>query len=375
MCMKRFFCRSVLVFLYVALLFPVSVFSQNLLMNGSFEEENICTEFIKNCAPEGWISTSLKSDYYFDDVKHAFDGQHFVGLVIPEVYGRRPSHFLRSRILCRLRKDAVYHLEFYIRSAHNDLDSVGVYFSPDDILYRKEGMRNATPQLWITSALPSRETNEWQKLAFLYKATGEEQFISIGSFKTQGHRYPGRPDLGSDFYFFIDKISLTPMNAHEKICAEAETIRAEEYEMDLRHGLLEKIVYRYKKSPPVITTTGMTLLQQVDTLIIPDVLFATNSYALNKNAHSLLDSFITRIHDATLDSVVIEGHTDSTGSGQLNKTLSVNRAESVAAYVEKHIGKEIITRGRASERPVADNRTPSGRQLNRRVEIYLYYHD
>ena len=44
--------------------------AQNLLMNEGFEEENICTEFIKNCAPEGWISTSLTSNYYFDDVKH-----------------------------------------------------------------------------------------------------------------------------------------------------------------------------------------------------------------------------------------------------------------------------------------------------------------
>src|SRR3954470_5126715 len=124
--MQRFFA--------LILLLPMGLSAQNLLMNGSFEDENICTEFIKNCAPEAWISTSLTSDYYFDDPAHAFDGQHFIGLVIPEVYSRRPNQYLRSRLLCGLRKDAQYRLEFYIRSAHDDLDSVGVYFSADDIL-------------------------------------------------------------------------------------------------------------------------------------------------------------------------------------------------------------------------------------------------
>ena len=61
---------------------PSVLLAQNLLMNGGFEEENICTEYEKNCAPEGWISTSLYADYYFDDAPNAFEGNHFVGLVL-----------------------------------------------------------------------------------------------------------------------------------------------------------------------------------------------------------------------------------------------------------------------------------------------------
>ena len=53
-----------------------------------------------------------------------------------------------------------------------------------------------------------------------------------------------------------------------------DSIRQEEYEMNARHALLEKMVYLYKKNPPVVETPR-TVIQRIDTLIIPDVLFAT----------------------------------------------------------------------------------------------------
>jgi outer membrane protein OmpA-like peptidoglycan-associated protein len=73
-----------------------------------------------------------------------------------------------------------------------------------------------------------------------------------------------------------------------------------------------------------------------------------------------------------IDSVIVEGHTDSQGSVALNQKLSINRAASVALYLQTQIGNSLFTRGLASEKPVADNRTATGRQKNRRVEIYIY---
>jgi hypothetical protein len=54
--------------------------AQNLVPNGSMEDENICTEYLKNCAPEGWIVSSLQSNFYFNDPAAAYHGQHFIGL-------------------------------------------------------------------------------------------------------------------------------------------------------------------------------------------------------------------------------------------------------------------------------------------------------
>ena len=115
-----------------------------------------------------------------------------------------------------------------------------------------------------------------------------------------------------------------------------------------------------------------TTIQRIDTLIIPDVLFATNSYALNKTANGLLDSLLVQTKKFLVDSLVIEGHTDNQGTVILNQKLSENRAVSVAKYFDNQVSSTIITRGWASQKPVADNRTAVGRQKNRRVEIYIY---
>lgn len=341
-------------------------------MNGGFEDENICMEYQKNCAPEGWISTSLYADYYFDDKPHAFEGRHFVGLALADKERPQARNFLRTRLLCGLRKGAGYKLEFYLRSPHNVFDSIGIYFSSADFLYQKDRLAAGRPQLFIRKASTVKLAGDWRKVSLLYTATGEENFLNIGDFDPRGHDLYGEPDLGRSYYFFLDDVSLTPLNPAEKICDEAEKIKEEEYAFDPRHDKLDRLIYIYTKQPPPVEPLSKTVVQRIDTLVIPDVLFATNSYALNAAANAVLDSFIRKARAAKVDSVVVEGHTDNQGTRPLNQTLSGNRAASVAGYLQPHFRSAIVTRGWASSKPVADNRTPAGRQKNRRVEIYFY---
>jgi len=68
----------------------------------------------------------------------------------------------------------------------------------------------------------------------------------------------------------------------------------------------------------------------------------------------------------------ITGHTDHVGSDAYNKALSLRRAERVKSYlIEKFSieAKRLIVKGAGSSQPVADNSTPEGRKLNRRVTI------
>jgi outer membrane protein OmpA-like peptidoglycan-associated protein len=354
---------------------PMTAYSQNLLMNPGFEDENICTEYIKNCAPEGWISTSLWGDYYFNDPKNAFEGEHFVGLMYSggkKTRDNRSHKFIRSRLLCGLRPGAQYRLEFHIRSFHSGLDSIGIHFSADDILFRKTPVVNDSPQLWVKNGLESSLTKQWQKVSLVYTAKGTEYFIAVGDFRQKELRFFVRPDLGDQYYYFIDDIRLVPVNGSEQLCDGAENIREEEYSFDPRHNVLDKLVYVYRKNPPPLVPPTRTIIQKVDTLVIPDVLFATNSFALNASASVVLDSFIANTRKHFIDSMTVEGHTDSTGTVSHNEVLSVNRAASVAAYLQPHFRASIITRGWASKKPIANNRSAAGRQKNRRVEIYLY---
>ena len=107
--------------------------------------------------------------------------------------------------------------------------------------------------------------------------------------------------------------------------------------------------------------------------MLPDILFETGKSALTKASHRFLDSILQIISLKKIDSLVVEGHTDSIGTIPNNQKLSFDRANTVAAYLRTSLSQvNFITRGWASEKPVADNRVTTGRQKNRRVEIYLY---
>jgi outer membrane protein OmpA-like peptidoglycan-associated protein len=72
--------------------------------------------------------------------------------------------------------------------------------------------------------------------------------------------------------------------------------------------------------------------------------------------------------------ILIEGHTDSTGSADHNMDLSIRRAQSVATFLQ---GQNVVpTRfhvmGYGPNQPTASNATAEGRQQNRRVEIAIY---
>jgi len=72
--------------------------------------------------------------------------------------------------------------------------------------------------------------------------------------------------------------------------------------------------------------------------------------------------------------IVVAGHTDNTGSPELNQTLSLKRAEAVRDWM-RDTGDVpescFAVQGYGAGRPVATNDTPEGRALNRRVEISL----
>ena len=71
--------------------------------------------------------------------------------------------------------------------------------------------------------------------------------------------------------------------------------------------------------------------------------------------------------------VLVEGHTDSTGTEQYNLGLSQRRADSVVQFLTLNgiAPERAIARGYGKAYPVAGNETTAGRQRNRRVEIVI----
>jgi outer membrane protein OmpA-like peptidoglycan-associated protein len=104
-----------------------------------------------------------------------------------------------------------------------------------------------------------------------------------------------------------------------------------------------------------------------------ELLFDPGGATLKAGAQRALDNLAQFLTKYPERDVAIEGFTDSTGTKELNQHLSEKRAWSVkAALVARGIqSTRIDARGYGPSFPVASNGTPTGRQLNRRVEIVI----
>lgn len=99
--------------------------------------------------------------------------------------------------------------------------------------------------------------------------------------------------------------------------------------------------------------------------------FDTAKASLTAEGRRKVDDAAKTLKDNPTINVSVEGHTDSVGSDSYNQKLSERRAQTVADQLTKNgISKSRIdVRGFGESRPVADNKTESGRARNRRVEI------
>lgn len=117
--------------------------------------------------------------------------------------------------------------------------------------------------------------------------------------------------------------------------------------------------------PPTVNTQPRTVTLNADAN------FAINKYDLLPAGKQALDKFIADSDGVNIGTVVIDGHTDSTGSKALNDRLSLRRAQTVRNYLQSHglHAGQYQVHGYAATKPIASNATAEGRAQNRRVEI------
>jgi len=121
---------------------------------------------------------------------------------------------------------------------------------------------------------------------------------------------------------------------------------------------------------------GANIQRNAETLALTfkaETLFDVNSAQLKAGANDEMFRVAKVLNEYPQTTLLIAGHTDSTGSEVYNQQLSERRAEVVKnALAGNGVNpNRIRTIGFGESKPIADNSSEAGRQLNRRVEITI----
>jgi outer membrane protein OmpA-like peptidoglycan-associated protein len=124
------------------------------------------------------------------------------------------------------------------------------------------------------------------------------------------------------------------------------------------------------------TVDGWTqAIEQTGRVSIYGINFDTGQATLRAESEKVLEEVAQLLKKNLAWRVAIVGHTDNTGSAEINLPLSRQRAESVIGWLGAHgVGKDrLLPGGFGSLVPIADNGTDEGRAKNRRVDVIKLY--
>ena len=120
--------------------------------------------------------------------------------------------------------------------------------------------------------------------------------------------------------------------------------------------------------------TEVQLTQQEQAVLneaFDDLEFETGKSVIKISSYQSMDGLAELLQSKPAYRLLVSGHTDNVGKPATNLALSKARANAVKKYLVRKgtAADQIITEGFGSRKPVADNKTPAGRQKNRRVEM------
>jgi outer membrane protein OmpA-like peptidoglycan-associated protein len=102
-----------------------------------------------------------------------------------------------------------------------------------------------------------------------------------------------------------------------------------------------------------------------------DILFEFDKAIVQKESFGALESIVNILNSNDAINISLKGHTDDQGPDAYNEKLSENRVSAVLDFLKANgiDSNRIVIEALGEKRPVADNKSLSGRKLNRRVEV------
>ncbi|MEA3362205.1 MAG: OmpA family protein [Thermodesulfobacteriota bacterium] len=157
---------------------------------------------------------------------------------------------------------------------------------------------------------------------------------------------------------------------------EQELIALQERDTKARLAAERRFQQLFNEVQSMFAQDQAEVYKQAKNLVIrlKAIQFPVGKDHIMPNNYALLSQVRKAIRTFGEPDVVIEGHTDNTGSIAINAQLSQNRAEAVRQYFIANgtLEEQKLTAiGYGSERPLAANDTPEGRAINRRIDVII----
>ncbi len=348
--------RQLLIFCFS--LIGSSTYSQNLIPNGSFElvkkeiNEHISgSRAAFNSKVHAWYSpTEVSPDIYLPHPNNASfpenfklptakEGRHFIGLVLDYPYSacKNYKEYVQVKLKDTLIIGTSYQLEFWVTPRLTDTYNIGVFLSKEAAINDKCSMLEKQAQLHFKEELIK---DKWTKISFEFKPSERYAYITIGNFE--------RRKNAENRYCYFDDFKLKEKTNDPLPIASTDTISTVDNQVEET--------------------------SEIESIFNPNnIQFEQGKYDLQSKSFGELDQLVNYLSNNPSKTIVIEGHTDNTGSEKSNLLLSTNRTNTIRDYLmEKGIDlNRINSRAYGATQPIATNETEIGRQLNRRVTFKI----
>ena len=267
------------------------------------------------------------------------------------------SYLTGDRHLYRVFRNRIYQTQ---PLASNN---IGILFSEhpfDERLYIRNHLRDMEmyPQFNVEEVIETEE-GEWKKISTVFTPKSSFQYFLIGNFYDA---VDTQTSIGEEATAQIDKQNRLARRAP-----------GNKFNRRIAYYFLDDIYIGIKEPPVKEIKKIANILKKKKTYTFEAVHFESGKYELLPSSFKELDELAHFLKENPSIRVEIGGHTDHIGNAQANLLLSKNRANAVRIYlIEQGVKAAQLThKGYGERQAIADNTTPEGRQLNRRVECKI----
>jgi len=198
-------------------------------------------------------------------------------------------------------------------------------------------------------------------------------------YETQVQNILGSIDaLQKDRQFMFDKVKTLQSEIETKNSqiADLEGKTREQQIVKERLAAEKRFNELFTEVQNLFSSDEAEVYKKGDSLVIRlrAIQFPVGKSVIMPDNYPLLSKIQQSIRTFGEPDVIIEGHTDSTGSNEVNELLSQQRAESVRQYLlaNKTLSYDrIVAVGYGSSKPLASNATEEGRAVNRRIDVII----